>query len=392
MITRANNRGPIESGLKQEHLPHVNWIYFDLPTWARFWKKGGRGLRLYYFLWQLGAYFVSRRLHRRIGFDAVHHLTFGTYWLPSFLPLLPVPFIWGPVGGAESMPRSFRNCFGINGRIFELLRDAGRALGNLNPLVKMNARRAALVLSKTEDTKRCLTSLGARRVLVCSEVGLTADEIDSLSASPAHQCAPFRLLSLGRLLHWKGFELGLTAFARFHHDFPASEYWIIGEGPERKRLEAVARKLGVAESVSFWGGMSRAQALEKLLECNVLVHPSLHDSGGWVCIEAMAAGRPVICLDLGGPATQVTGATGFKVAAVSPQQAVRDLTWALNQVATNRAFRDELSRGARERVQECFTWEKKAELAKRIYTAGFIGLIPKKGEQELCSRLNSIKS
>jgi glycosyltransferase involved in cell wall biosynthesis len=320
---------------------------------------------------------VCRRLHRRVGFDAVHHLTFGTYWLPSFLPLLSVPFVWGPVGGAESMPRSFRNALSVQGRMYELLRDVARSVGNVNPLVRMNARRTTLVLAKTEDTKRCLTALGARRVLVCSEVGLTTDEIDSLSASPANQGAPFRLLSLGRLIHWKGFELGLTAFAKFHQDFPGSEYWIVGDGPERKRLEGVARKLGVAESVRFWSGMSRARALEKLLECDVLVHPSLHDSGGWVCIEAMAAGRPVLCLDLGGPATQVTEATGFKISAVSPQQAVRELTWALNQMATNSEFREELSRGARKRVREHFTWEKKAELAKEIYTAGLTGPILK---------------
>ena len=50
----------------------------------------------------------------------------------------------------------------------------------------------------------------------------------------------------------------------------------------------------------------------------MLIHPSLHDSGGWVCLEAMAAGRPVICLDLGGPGLQVTEKTGIKVKASTP--------------------------------------------------------------------------
>jgi len=386
VITRANNREPIESALGKEDFPHVNWIYFDLPKWARFWKKGGRGLRFYYLLWQLGAYFVSRRRHRQIRFDAVHHLTFGTYWLPSFLSLLPVPFFWGPVGGAESAPRPFRVSFGINARVYELLRDLGRALGNLNPLVRMNARRAILVLSKTEDTKTCLESLGSRHVVVCSEVGLTTKEMYSLNNFPAREgAAPFRLLSLGRLIHWKGFELGLNAFAQFHRTFPASEYWIVGDGPERKRLETLARKLSVAENVRFWGIMTRTQALEKLMECDVLVHPSLHDSGGWVCIEAMAAGRPVICLDLGGPAFQVTQGAGIKVPALSPQQTVRDLATALNQIATNRAFRDQLSRGARKRVQDSFRWEEKGKLANRAYTADSESLVDKNGEPTLAT-------
>ena len=66
-------------------------------------------------------------------------------------------------------------------------------------------------------------------------------------------------------------------------------------------MEKLARELGITANVKFWGGIRRAQVLEKLAECDVLIHPSLHESGGWVCLEAMAAGRPVVCLDLGGP-------------------------------------------------------------------------------------------
>ena len=275
-------------------------------------EKGARGLRLYYLLWQLGAYFVVRALHRSIHFNAIHHLTFGTYWLPSFLSILPVPFFWGPVGGAETAPRSFRVSLGLNGRLYELLRDVGRTLGNLNPLVRMNARRAAIVLAKTDDTKKCLESLGCCKAVVCSEVALTAAEMYSLNCFPPREPAPLRLLSIGRLVYWKGFGYGITAFAEFHRQFPGTEYWLVGDGPERKRLERLANKLGISGSVRFLGNMPRDQALQQLRDCDVLVHPSLHDSGGWVCVEAMAAGRPVICLDLGGPATQVTAETGVK--------------------------------------------------------------------------------
>ena len=113
----------------------------------------------------------------------------------------------------------------------------------------------------------------------------------------------------------KAFHLGLRAFAQFHRQLPESEYWIIGDGPERKGLERLARQLGVAESVRFWGWLPRPEALRLLAECDVLVHPTLHDSGGWVCLEAMVAARPVVCLDLGGPGVQVTDETGIKLPA-----------------------------------------------------------------------------
>ena len=104
VITRSNNRGVIEAVLAHNPLRNAHFIYFDLPRWARFWKRRSFGLRPYYYLWQAGVYFAARRIHRSVRFDLVHHVTFVKYWMPSFLAALPVPFVWGPVGGGESAP------------------------------------------------------------------------------------------------------------------------------------------------------------------------------------------------------------------------------------------------------------------------------------------------
>jgi glycosyltransferase involved in cell wall biosynthesis len=225
-----------------------------------------------------------------------------------------------------------------------------------------------VALSKTEDTQKRLEAFGSQRVLVYSEVGLPPDEIYRLNNIPSRQGNGFRLVSVGRLIHWKGFELGLNAFAQFHSQFRASDYWVIGDGPERKRLEKLVQKLGVADSVLFLGSLPRAQVLEKLMECDVLVHPSLHDSGGWVCVEAMAAGRPVICLDLGGPAVQVTEETGIKIPAGSPQQVIRDLAVAMSQLAEDRVRCERLGSAARQHVRECFCWDKKGKWLNLLYS------------------------
>jgi hypothetical protein len=119
VITRANNRDSIECALAKEPLPNVHWVYFDLPDWARVWKRKQRGVHLYYYLWQIAIFFVGRKLQRQTGFDLVHHITLGQYWVPSFLALLPVPFIWGPVGGGESAPWDFTRGTGWRGRLIE---------------------------------------------------------------------------------------------------------------------------------------------------------------------------------------------------------------------------------------------------------------------------------
>jgi glycosyltransferase involved in cell wall biosynthesis len=345
----------------------VNWVYFDLPRWASFWKTGRRGVHAYYCLWQLGAYFVARKLHRQVGFDRVHHVTIANYWLPIFLALLPVPFVWGPVGGGESAPRSFRRCFSLRGRVFELLRDLARSLGQLDPLVRLTARRARVSLAQTEETALRLRKMGCRKVIVLSHVRLPSDMIARLKGIAVRQSEPFRLVSVGNLLHWKGFELGLRAFAHFQLWTPAAEYWIIGDGPERKGLANLAERLGVAERVTFWGTIPRQRVIRKLAKCDVLLHPSLHDSGGWVCAEAMAAGRPVVCLDLGGPAVQVTEQTGIKVPAISPEQAVRDLATAMLHLARNPDTKARMGEASRRRVEEQFAWTNKGARMRQIY-------------------------
>ena len=81
----------------------------------------------------------------------------------------------------------------------------------------------------------------------------------------------------------------------------------------------------------------------------------------------MAAGLPVICLDLGGPATQVTAEFGFKIPARDPDQASRDIAAAMIELARDEELRRRLSRGARERVRQEFCWSAKAKRFDFIY-------------------------
>jgi glycosyltransferase involved in cell wall biosynthesis len=351
-------------------MPNVHWVYFDLPGWSRVNSRSAGSFYPYhrYYLWQLGAYFVVKKLHRKLSFDLIHHVTFVNYWMPSFLALLPVPFVWGPVGGGELVPRAFRRQVSLRGKLHETLRDLARTLGELNPFVRLTARRAALGIATTEETAARLRALGCRKVEVVSQVALPRDEIVRLSAFPIRYCNPFRLVSVGDLLHLKGFELGLRAFARLKSRFPASEYWVIGDGPERKRLMRVAEELGVGSSVTFWGAIPRYQVLEKLRECDVLVHPALHESGGWVSLEAMAAGRPVICLDLGGPALQVTQETGIRLPAVSPAQTVQDLAAAMERLAFDPGLRARMAQAGRERARQHFNLENKGDHLNALYS------------------------
>lgn len=356
----AYSRGDLPDGLR--------FLHTDLPRWIRPSNQDTVvRYALHYHLWQLWAYFYVRRMHTQISFDVVHHLTLGAHWKPSFLALLPIPFIWGPVGGAEKSPSQFAKSLPLAGRIGESLRSVVHWIAECDPFVRLTARRARLTLAKTAETAARVKALGAPAVEVYSEVGLPEDELAKLSRLAVRTGEPVRFLSIGRQLHWKGFDLGLRAFARIHAECPEATYWLAGDGPERARLQTLCRELGIAEKVTFLGWRSRPEVLEALASCDVLVHPSLHDSGGWACIEAMAAGRPVICLDLGGPGVQVTAQTGFKITARNPQQALDDVAAAMQLVAQDPILLARLGAAARSRVLEEFTWIGKARKVAGLY-------------------------
>lgn len=365
VITREDNRPMIEAELATNPIPGLEFVYCDLP-WSRWWKQGLQGVHLHYYLWQVGAYFVARKLHSKVSFDLVHHVTYVRYSSPSFLSLLPIPFVWGPVGGGESAPKAFWQDFSLRGKVYETLRSLVRWLGECDPFVRLTARRSILARATTEDTAKRLRLLGARNVEVFSETGLSAQEIAHLAQPAMPDGAPVRLISMGRLLHWKGFYLGLRAFAQA--DLPDdAEYWLLGEGPEWERLQTLAEELDIAHQVKFWGRLPRNETLHKLSECHVLLHPSLHDSGGWVCLEAMTVGRPAVCLDLGGPAIQITEETGFKIPAHTPEQAVRDLAEAITRLAKDSELRVRMGQAGQKRVSEMYGWETKGQLLAQLY-------------------------
>jgi len=368
VLTRPDESGSaIEAELVREPMPNLHFVYFTLPFWVDGWRWGLGAIQLHYYLWQIQAYFVARRLHGEIGFDCVHHITFGKYWGPSFLSLLPVPFIWGPVGGGESTPKSFWRDFSLRGKVYETLRDMGQSLGEIDPFVRLTVRRSARTIVATQETAARVRTLGAKRIEnIVGQTGLNKQEFAQLEKLPVGLVnPPIRFISIGRLLHWKGFHLSIRAFAQANLE--KSEYWLLGDGPEQKRLKALASELGIADRVHFLGKLPREETWRKLGECHVLVHPSLHDFSPTVCLEAMAAARPVICLNLGGPANQITEETGIKVPAHDPNQAVRDLAEAMTRLAQDPKLRSQMGQAGKKRVREIYDWIVKGKFFAQLY-------------------------
>ena len=121
------------------------------------------------------------------------------------------------------------------------------------------------------------------------------------------------VLTVARLDPQKGHEHLLAAAA----ELPDADFVFAGDGPERRRLEAMARALGVADRVRFLG--HRRDVPDLLAACDVFVLPSLYEGLPLSVLEAMAAGKPVVATGVGGTDEAVVdGSSGLLVRPASP--------------------------------------------------------------------------
>lgn len=296
VITRANNQGNIEEELSS--LPereNLHFVFVDLPPWSRFWKRGQRGIRLYYLLWQLAALREARRLHAKIRFDLVWHLTLANAWLGSVGGLVGPTFVYGPVGGGVTCPRRLLLTLGARGLLYEAARSFARVIGRFtNPLARSAWRRARLILVQNSETADWFPARYGGKATVFPNVTLSDPPKGSERESKPGNVALFA----GRLLAWKGASLAIRACAAL----PEWTLLICGAGPDAKRLKRIAEGLGVGDRVEFLGWRTREEVLRRMTEdADVFLFPSLHDEAGWVVAEALSAGVPIVCLDRGGP-------------------------------------------------------------------------------------------
>jgi len=301
VVTRANNRSAIErSG--ENWTKNVSWVWYDPPKWLTFWKRGGRGVQLFYLLWQIGvARHVRRTLHSN-DYDLVHHVTFGKYWIPSFLGSFGPPLVFGPVGGGDETPYVFRKSYSFRGRFAEWKKSVAESVSTI--LLRRAFRRTSLAIAATEANAKKLRKLVRCPVVVHPQSAISTDDAGKMrTIAESTQKSPTPLFTTAcRLEHWKAVDLAIRAFPAVLQEHPDAKLEILGRGPEEQRLQRLVNRLDLVDSVTFLGRLPRLEDVyRQIARSTALVHPALHESFGQVCLEAVVLGTPVICWDHGGP-------------------------------------------------------------------------------------------
>lgn len=282
--------------------------------------------------------------------------------IPSLFAYLlrkgPIPFVIGPLNGGLPWPAGFTQLENQKEWISNL-RNVYRYL----PFARSTYRDAAAIIAASSQTFSEFSAY-ADKLFFVPEPGialsLCSDKARSTDASER-----LHLLFVGGLVPRKACDLALRAAAPVLRNHLA-EFTVVGDGPERGRLESLANSLGIQHAVHFCGWLGHSEVLEKMRVADVFVFPTLRDNGAGVVFEALASGAVPVVADFGGPGDIVHPGVGYKVALTSEDDMVAQMEKILAELGRDRKLLQRLRESGVAYARERLTWEAKAEATTQV--------------------------
>lgn len=367
VLAHPQNRAAVLRYLESRPIARLHFEWVSLPGLLDPWE-GPRPLlliRVRYTLWQLAAYLHARRLLRRMPFDVVHHVSWGTMTGLTLGWALGPPFIWGPIGGGHLGPIRMFRYLGTPW-LGEWLRNLRIRLARITPWVVLAARRAKLVLVANQETYERIRALGVTRVQLMPDVAVDPDF--------APDEVPIRHVGGTPIVAWVGGlephkapTLAIEAFAQATRVQPGT-LWMMGSGSMGPSCLRLAQRLGVADQVKLWGQVPHEKIADYLACADLFLWTSLRDTFLPAVLEAMAWGLPVVALDHQGIRMMPNDAL-VKIPLGSPESVLSALSEAVVDLIQSPERRTEIGRMAHQYVKENHLWPIRVAAMRDVYAS-----------------------
>jgi len=199
-------------------------------------------------------------------------------------------------------------------------------------------------------------------------------EVNDFAAVPVRDRKPLRIVSIGRLIEFKGFQHLIGAAGLLKKQGVPVDIRIIGDGPMRPELEARIAQEDVADTVTLLGVRSQEDVKRELSECDLFALASIFDTVGasdilpTVITEAMASSLPVVStLVTGIPEMVMHGETGLLVEPTDEAA----LAAAIAELTNDPAKRESMGKAGRLRAEQHFTFAQTAGVLGQMFVDKF---------------------
>lgn len=364
VITRANNKDKIEPNVPDDIKNNIIFYYYDAPNWILKLKRREKGLYFYYTCWQIGIIRIIKDIILNHQIDYTMHLSFGSFWMPTFLPLFNRPFIWGPLGGGDCVPKSFLKELPIKDRIIQSARYLLKKTSFLNPLVTYPASKARVILARTEDSATTIPIKYKHKVKVILETAMTDDIFGISKKDKKDNC--LNLIYTGRLIPIKNVKSIVRAVSAVPLKYNI-HLSIIGRGSEKTEIEKIIQNGKCASRFTLINEMPRSEVLERLSYADVYLFPSLHEGGSWALMEAMAVGLPVICLDCTGMHMITSEKSAIRIEPTNEKEFEEKVTKSIVDLCENPELVKRIGVEATQRIKDNFRWDGKLKFMEELF-------------------------
>jgi glycosyltransferase involved in cell wall biosynthesis len=370
VITQRRFQAAIEAELSQKNINNLTFYYLEVPKpWARLIDHFGWE----YYLWQIALTRKAKELHRMVGFDLAHHLTYAVDWMPSGLSVLNIPFIWGPIGGStHQIPE------GIDLRLSQeaLALERKRAtlqwlFQSFDPFLKMTMRKATKILPYTHEAALGIPQRYQHKVVPTVHVGVSPEDLPQgyVRSSPDMRGSHLRILTGGRLVHWKGFDLLLEGFKTHIQETGLdSKLVFTARWGGESYIKDMATELGIEKHLVFLGDLpTRDSIFLEMQKSDLYALLTWRDGPPTAMLEGMLASLPILCLDTGAVHELVPDDAGFKISMQNRQQIIKDVAAAINWASKNRSALEQMGQAGHQHVLKIHSWQKIGDTIQGIY-------------------------
>ena len=291
----------------------IHPVYITVPKLIDYAYRWQMGVYLHYIVWQYRAWRVARQLDKQVNFGAVHHVTYNSLQMASWLWRLKKPLLLGPLGGGMKAPESLRQYLPGWFKTETVRNVISSLLTTFDPNVRQSMRHAALVLTANRDTAALARRLGASQVEMTMSVALPESFYPAAyEPRPPLAGRELRIMWLARIYPRKGLHLVLAALGqvdkrvKFHLD-------IMGDGPVGHLVPGWIAEAGLQDRVTWHGSVPYELTRAAYLSHDLFMLCSLRDTYANQYLESMALGLPILTLDHHGAADFIPVDAGIKV-------------------------------------------------------------------------------
>ncbi len=366
VLTRSNNRQLIEQyfSLFPEQENNIHFVYYDLPETIKRLKKKMKGIYWYYPLWCYGARRLSKRVIEANNIKIYHHLTYGNI-LWSINPMArKMVFIWGPVGGIDTISDSYLKNYSIKSRVIEGIRRIYVNLSKHSIRFKSNCSNTNLIICKTKSLYEYLPLECRKNAVICTDVAAESKHSDKKIYNNVHESKTIKFISVGRLDAWRGFDILIESFTKAHKCTNNIQLQIIGDGNEKRSLEKLIKRYKADKFIQLIGNVEMDEYKRLLSNCDVMLNSCLKEGGVTTAFDCIATGKPMICLDTGGYTNNFDTSCSIVIPHTTRKEIVHSFTTAIIDLCDlNR--RKSLGEGMREK-EKYLNWECKGVEINRL--------------------------